>query len=518
MASRAGKVKPAHGAAVIAAALMALTLGTAGTVALSAGSLLPTGADWSALRFTVAQAALSALLSCGLAVPVARALARRRFVGRGLLVTLMGAPFLLPVIVAVLGLLSIFGRSGLMNDALAALGLPRLSIYGLHGVVLAHVFLNLPLATRMLLQGWQAIPAERFRLAASLGMGPMPVFRHLELPMLRATLPGAAMAVFVICLTSFAVALTLGGGPGATTLELAIYQALRFDFDPARAATLAALQFVLCACAAAVGWATLQQSGLGAGLGRDLHVTAPRGWRRGLDALVILLAALFLLLPLGSIIARGLSGLSKLPDGLLAATVNSLTVALVSAILTTVAALTLALAVSGLTRGQRWIDLAAMLPLAASSLVLGTGLFLFLRPFIRPEDVALPITILVNTTLSLPFVYRLLLPQARVMQADYARLADSLSLTGIARLRWLVLPRLARPLGFGAGIAAALSMGDLGVITLFAGDSSATLPLYVQRLMGAYRMEAASAAALILVTVSFALFALFDLGGRRAAS
>ena len=45
--------------------------------------------------------------------------------------------------------------------------------------------------------------------------------------MLRATLPGAALAVFSICLSSFAVALVLGGGPRASTVELSIYQALR---------------------------------------------------------------------------------------------------------------------------------------------------------------------------------------------------------------------------------------------------------------------------------------------------
>jgi thiamine transport system permease protein len=54
------------------------------------------------------------------------------------------------------------------------------SVYGLQGVVLAHVFLNLPLATRMILQGWQAIPAERIRLAQSLGFTPRETFRHLE--------------------------------------------------------------------------------------------------------------------------------------------------------------------------------------------------------------------------------------------------------------------------------------------------------------------------------------------------
>ncbi|MEO1557370.1 MAG: thiamine/thiamine pyrophosphate ABC transporter permease ThiP, partial [Pseudomonadota bacterium] len=66
-------------------------------------------ADWAALRFTVWQSFLSALVSVVFAIPVARALARRRFVGRGLLVTLLGAPFILPVIVAVMGLLVVFG-------------------------------------------------------------------------------------------------------------------------------------------------------------------------------------------------------------------------------------------------------------------------------------------------------------------------------------------------------------------------------------------------------------------------
>ena len=103
-----------------------------------------------------------------------------------------------------------------------------------------------PLVARLLLQGWLAIPAEQFRLAAQLGFAPGDVFRRIELPMLRDVLPGAFVLVFLLCMTSFAVALTLGGGPRATTVELAIYQALRFDFDLGRAAWLALIQFALC--------------------------------------------------------------------------------------------------------------------------------------------------------------------------------------------------------------------------------------------------------------------------------
>ena len=171
---------PGH---AVAAVLAAVIVGTLAAVAWAAGGLSAlTEWDWRALRFTLWQAALSATLSALLAVPVARALARRRFRGRGLLVTLLGAPFILPVIVAIMGLIAVFGRNGAVNEGLRAVGLPELSVYGWQGVILAHVFFNLPLSVRLILQGWQAIPAERFRLAASLDFAPHDIARHLERP------------------------------------------------------------------------------------------------------------------------------------------------------------------------------------------------------------------------------------------------------------------------------------------------------------------------------------------------
>lgn len=503
----------------VAAVVAALCLMPLGAVVVRAGGLAGLGpGDWQAVVFTVQQALMSAALSCFLAVPVARALARQRFPGRGMLIALMGAPFILPVIVAVLALVAVFGRSGVVNDLLGALGLPKQSIYGAQGVVLAHVFLNLPLAVRMLLLGWQSIPAERFRLATSLGFGPGEMFRHLERPMLRAVMPGAFVVIFVICLTSFAVALTLGGGPGATTVELAIYQAVKFDFDLGRAALLATVQFGLCALVAGLAWRVARPAAFGAGVGRVVPVPAPVGWRRGGDALAILLAAGFLLVPLGTVVLRGLPGLTELPPQVWAALGRSVAVALISTLLTLGVALALALAVAARARGAALMDAVAVLPLATSGLVLGVGLFLIVQLFALPSRVALPVTVAVNAALSLPFVYRLLLPEAQALHADYGRLAASLGLDGWAGLRLLVLPRLARPLGFGAGLSAAFAMGDLGVIALFAGDGQATLPLVIERLMGAYRMEQAMAAALVLVASSLALFWAFDAWGRRHAT
>jgi thiamine transport system permease protein len=502
-------------AGLLAAALIALLLAPLAALGLALKGFSLSAPEISALRFTLLQATLSALASVLLAIPVARALARRQFAGRTLLISLLGAPFILPVIVAVFGLLAVFGRAGWANQALALAGLPSFSIYGLQGVVLAHVFLNMPLAVRMILHGWQSIPSERFRLAASLGFDPADIARHIERPMLRAVVPGAALVIFVICLTSFAVALTLGGGPRATTLELAIYQALRFEFNLPAAARLALVQFGICALAYLLSTRIALPESFGAGLDRLGGPPSPAGWRRNIDATAILLAAVFIALPLGSVIHSGLPGLIDLPASVWEAAARSLAIALGSALLCMAAALLLALAAA---RGAGWPTLAATLPLAASSLVLGTGLFLIIQPFFRPSSLALPITLLVNATLALPFAFRILAPEARSLYRDYGRLTSALGMPAIARLRWIILPRLSRPLGFAAGLVAALSMGDLGVIALFAGEQQVTLPLLVYGLMGAYRMETAASAALLLVSLSFALFLTFDMIGKRHAS
>ena len=147
-----------------------------------------------------------------------------------------------------------YGRSGWINDLSSFLGGPRWQgLYGLSGILIAHVFFNLPLAVRLLLPLWSAVPGETWRLVAQLGMGSGSIWRLIEWPLLRQALPGVAGLVFMLCFTSFAVVLTLGGGPAASTVEVAIYQALRFDFDPARAVFLALLELGICTVLVGLG-------------------------------------------------------------------------------------------------------------------------------------------------------------------------------------------------------------------------------------------------------------------------
>ena len=524
MASRLVRVRSVHFAAgLVAALVLACTLGTLVAVSgMADGWARLSPADYAAIRFTVLQAAASALISVALAVPAARALARRRFPGRSTLVTLLGVPFILPVIVAVSGLLAVFGRNGLFNALLEGIGLPPVSIYGQHGVVFAHVFLNLPLAVRLILQGWLAIPAERFRLAASLGMGPREIMRWIEVPMLREVVPGALLLVFLICMTSFAVALTLGGGPSATTIELATYQAFRFDFDLGHAALLASVQFAITAAAALVALSVTRASRFGSGLDRVVERwDCDRFAVLLVDIGTILLVSAFLLVPLGMIVASGFLGVADALETVLPAVARSLAVAAASTLLALAAALPLALAVAdrrGRNLTRRVLEATGYLSVAASPLVLGTGLFILFYPVVDPARLALPVTAFVNALMSLPFVLRILIPAAAATEAEYGRLADSLGMLGSARLRWLLVPRLRASLGFAAGLTAALSLGDLGVIALFADPQAATLPLEIHRLMQGYRMTEAAGASLLLLSLALAAFWSLDRVGRTNAS
>ncbi len=404
------------GGGLALALVLALTLGTLGALAWRAepGSGLGP-ADRAAIRFTLMQALLVGGVSVLLAIPAARALARRRFRGRGVLIALLGAPFLLPAVVAVFGLLAIWGRSGLFSRLLEGAGAPGLDIYGLTGVVLAHVFFNLPLVTRLILQGWLAIPAEQFRLAAQLGFGPRDMLRRIEAPMLRAVVPGAFVVVFLLCMTSFAVALTLGGGPRATTIELAIYQAVRFDFDLARAALLALVQVAICAGVAFLSLRFSAEASFGGGLmGIVRRWDADRPGARVIDFALIVALVLFLGLPLLAVLVRGIAALGEgIPPGLGLAALRSLAVALASAALALALGLALGARIDAArARGGRGglSETVGLLSLAASPFVIGTGLFILLHPVANPFALALPVTAAVNAAMALPFVLRALLP------------------------------------------------------------------------------------------------------------
>ncbi len=514
------------GTAAFAAVFLFMALAVAALLSFDAGA--PAAGIMDAytlriLRFTLYQATLSTVLSILLGLPVALALSRRQdFPGRIWIIRLMAVPMGLPVIVGAFGIIAIWGRQGVLNTALVFADADEpFSIYGLSGILIAHVFFNLPLAVRLMLAGLERIPGEYWRMAASLGMGPVAVFRFIEWPTVSRLVPGIAGLVFMLCATSFTLVLLLGGGPAATTLEVAIYQALRFDFDPQRAIALSVLQIALTAILLGLLAFLPSPEAEIASLGRPLRRFDGKGAGARLwDGMAIAFAVLLIGLPLVAITVSGLNAdLLRLLSApiFLRAAATSLAIALLSAALVVLCCFAIISARQAVASGRHaarplrflsnTLGAGSSLVLLVPPVVLGSGWFLLLRVFGDVSFYAPVLVALINMLMALPLAMRVLEPAFTSHFLRTSRLSASLGLQGLTRLRFADLPVLRRPLLMAFSFAMALSLGDLGAVALFGSESFVTLPWLVYSNMGSYRTNDAAGYAFILGVVCLLLAA-----------
>ncbi len=518
-----------------AAALIVLL----GPFVLAGGALLGEvpRIDWSVLwqdrylhavmRFSLWQASLSTLLSVGLAIPLARALARRQFTGRGILLRIFSVAMVIPPIVAVLGIVVVHGRQGWVNEILRNLDWSAGSyLYGLSGVLLAHVFFNLPLATRIVLQRMETIVPENWRLVDQLGMSSWQHWRYLEWPHVRAVLAPVAALIFALCFTSFAIVMSLGGGPKATTLEVAIYQAVRLDFDLPLATMLSLVQLLMCGAILLLGL----RLGRPADISHSLALVqqrpdARRAVGKYVDALLLIMGIALVVLPLSGIVLAGINSkwLTVLADGQLwLAAWNSLWVACLAACLCLFMAWGLLLLRRHTRHRWPWgasvLEATGMVTLVVPALVLGTGLFLALRNWVDVFAINLYLVLLVNSVLGLPFMLRVLTTPYLQLDSQHDRLCQSLAMQGWQRFKLVEWPVLRPAAGLGLAIVAAFSAGDLGVVALFGTPDMKTLPLLMYQRLGSYQAESAAVTAVVLLALCLLVFMLFErgIGGRRA--
>ena len=98
----------------------------------------------------------------------------------------------MPTLVLITGLVVLFGRSGWLLPLLP----DDWNLYGLHGILLAHIYLNMPFAIRMLRQQYNNIPDPAWRLAQQLKLTNWQRFCYIELPVLASGAGYAARLCF----------------------------------------------------------------------------------------------------------------------------------------------------------------------------------------------------------------------------------------------------------------------------------------------------------------------------------
>ncbi|HIP29511.1 MAG TPA: ABC transporter permease subunit [Sulfurospirillum arcachonense] len=476
------------------------------------------------IKFTVFQAFLSTLISIIIGTFLAWSLAHQSsFFGRNFLIALLSSSLVLPTLIVVFGIISILGNNGWINRLLLYFFDYSFGnyVYGLSGILIAHVYLNASFAARSLLHVFESIPKERYKLAKSLNFSTYQRFILIEFPAIRLSLKSISSTIFLLCFTSFAIVLTIGGSPAFNTLEVAIYEAVKLDFDIPLALKLALIQLsitlflVVLSANFKVGASDIKTSS------SKIPWSEPKKLKIFQISIISFSTFLFVL-PLISVFIDGLGADFKriLSDEIfLKSFLTSLVIATFSSILTVIFALLISDTRRNFNINHRvkkskfrnfinlLIAFSGNIYLAIPSLILGLGFFLFSLKFQLPLMFWAVLAVLcANVLMSLPFALAIIYPPMLKIAQRYDKLAFSLNLNGKKRWLYCEWPYLKSSVAYVFALSFCLSLGDLGVIALFGSNDITTLPWYLYQLMGSYQTKDGAGVALILLVLTLSVF------------
>jgi molybdate transport system permease protein len=177
--------------------------------------------------------AIAFALMVAFGTPFAYLLARRRFVGRSAVITLVEVPLVMPPAVAGLGLLVAFGRFGLLGHTLSALGIDL--AFNQAAVVIAVLFVASPFYLRGAIAAFEAVDPVLLDVAGTLGAGPVRRMLRVAIPLARGGLGAAAAVAFARGVGEFGATILFAGSFQGTTqtLPLAVYSLFDANLDQA---------------------------------------------------------------------------------------------------------------------------------------------------------------------------------------------------------------------------------------------------------------------------------------------
>lgn len=478
---------------------------------------------WQILKYSTLQATLSASLSLLFGILLARSFFYLRFRGKTLLYKLISFAWALPSLVVIFALIGVWGNSGWIAHFVEAVGLSwDFSLYGLQGIVLAHLFLNIPLVAKYCLEGLHLIPTHQHQLANQLNLSAWHYFRIVELPILKGILPYAYATVFLLCFTSFPIVLMLGGGPKYSTLEVAIYQAVTFEFDFAKAVMLIMLQILVgIGLQLIMDWVTRFsfQRVKTQSVSIDIWTAPPKGKEKWLLQAVLFGAIFTILLPLANVVWTAIS-VSNFWQRLFSPTLwqsasYSLLLSLIASCFVIGIAYLFALESRQLAYHKQKIKQSILAgvstyPLILPVFMLAVGLFLLLINVQLTTWQLLLLVGICNGLMLLPYIYRLLFSAMWEALVSQDKLARSLGLTGLRR--WWIVEKnyLIRPLINAFALSMSASLGNFSVIAFFGSPDFSTLPYLLYQQLGSYRTEDASITAFLLMLFAFLPFLLIE--------
>ncbi len=458
------------------------------------------------LLFTLYQATLSTLLTLLLGLPSAYLFARYDFRSKSLLRALTAVPFMLPTVVVAAGFSALLGPRGVIHALFPFSSFPFIGT--LWAILIAHVFYNTTIIIRVVSNALSSLDPKFEAVARSLGADSFHVWSNVILPLLRPSLLASSLLVFLFDFTSFGVILLLGGSQ-YVTLEVEIYLRVLKLPDLPLAALLSVIQ-LLCTLiisliySRVVTRSTVQSTPRSAGS----NIRKPKTLRERIFAISFaLLLASFFLLPLSSLPIRSLFRLEadrgqrgEVQYGFttdyytelfvnrrgsvfyvppIRATINSLTYAAATVLLSLLLGFPAALALAKPTRLEKILDPLIILPLGSSAVMLGLGFIISFGAWLT-SPLLVPFA---HTLVALPFVIRTLQPAIASIPQRLRQAASSLGASPVEVWKNIDLPILRRATLTAGIFAFTISLGEFGATLLISRPEYPTIPVAIERFL-----------------------------------
>ncbi|MBI3709639.1 MAG: iron ABC transporter permease [Proteobacteria bacterium] len=149
------------------------------------------------------------LATTAIGVPLAFCLARLPVPGKPVLLALAALPLVLPSFVGAYAWVLLLGRSGIVSQALRAIGIDGVSIYGKHGLILVYTLQTFPYVLLPTLAAFKAIDVSIEEAGQNLGASRWRVFWTVILPVAAPAVLSGALLVLMETLENFGVPFVL---------------------------------------------------------------------------------------------------------------------------------------------------------------------------------------------------------------------------------------------------------------------------------------------------------------------
>ncbi|MGQ4892436.1 MAG: ABC transporter permease [Candidatus Njordarchaeia archaeon] len=486
----------------------------------------------AALEFTIIESTLSTILSIVMGLPIAYFLTKYDFKGRNILSAFILVPFVLPGLVVGFSFLMFLGPDGLipvfLNNTLRLNWGAR--EWGFIAIIFAHAFYNSPLVAVMTYSVWSRVDPEIEEAAEVLGVHGYKKFLKVTLPLISPGILSSGLLTLIFSFTSFEVVLLLGSFR-YRTLEVEIYTLFKTKLDFQGAAIVSIVQLLFIILFTFVYIKNLNKYSEVRRIGQTEIRSREKLFNRpiSLSKILLILYTTFFIFFLGFPLTipiiysffdpvkdvftfAGYTSLFSttenpyLGSAPIIAPINTLLFSIVNVIIVTILGIISAYAMRERSFGLTTANIAILLPLATSRITIGFGMILAFGSIGFLYSDTRPLIVSSYVIMAYPFTTRSTLNGLSKLDPTLLESAEILGAWGWKRFLKVDLPILAPSIAVGAALAFATGLGEFAATSILYRRNFPTITVLMYLMITGRRFIVASAAATILILMSFMAF------------